>query len=40
MVRIVPVTTLDPGEAELALAWHDVFVVSTVASMGDDHDTW
>ena len=41
-LRIVPVTTLDPRPeaAGLAQAWHDVFVTSTVATMGDDHDTW
>ena len=40
MVRIVPVTTLDPARDDLAQAWHEVFVVSTVDRMGDDHDTW
>ena len=41
-IRIVPVTTLDPdpAAAELAEAWSDVFVASTIASMGDDHDVW
>ena len=40
--RIVPVTTLDPDPAAVALAqrWNDVFVASTVATMGDDHDAW
>lgn len=39
-IRIVPVTTLDPNEAELAQAWHEVFIAATTATMGDDHDTW
>ena len=40
--RIVPVTTLDtaPGPAVLAQEWNGVFVASTVAAMGDDHDAW
>ncbi|MDT0213305.1 GNAT family N-acetyltransferase [Rothia sp. ARF10] len=40
--RIVPVTTLDPAPAAASLAqrWNDVFVASTVATMGDDHDAW
>jgi len=40
--RIVPVTTLDPAPAaaDLAQRWNDVFVASTVATMGDDHDAW
>ena len=40
--RIVPVTTLDP--APRRPGWRrrgtTVFVDSTVAAMGDDHDTW
>lgn len=40
MVRIVPVSTLDPARADLARAWHEVFVDSTIHRMGDDHDTW
>ncbi|MFC7486399.1 GNAT family N-acetyltransferase [Knoellia sp. CPCC 206453] len=39
-ISIVPVTTLDPAQAELAEAWNAVFVASAVAAMGDDHDTW
>lgn len=39
-IRIVRVTTLDPDQVELAQAWNDAFVVATVATMGDDHDTW
>lgn len=39
-MRIVPVTTLGPNEAELAQAWHEVFIAATTATMGDDHDTW
>lgn len=41
-VRIVTVTTLDPTPAAASLArrWNDVFVASTVATMGDDHDAW
>ncbi|WP_353951084.1 GNAT family N-acetyltransferase [Knoellia sp. S7-12] len=39
-VRIVRVTTLDPAQADLAVEWNDVFVASTVATMGDDHDAW
>lgn len=39
-IRVVPVTTLDPAQAELARAWNDVFVASAVAVLGDDHDAW
>lgn len=39
-IRIVRVTTLDPAQAELAEAWNDAFVASTVGTMGDDHDAW
>ena len=39
-VRIVPVTTLDPEQAELAEAWNDAFVAVSVDTMGDDHDAW
>lgn len=39
-VRIVPVTTLDPAQAELAEAWNDAFIVATVDTRGDDHDAW
>ncbi len=37
-IRIVPVTTLDPDQAELAEAWNEAFIVSTAATMGEDHD--
>lgn len=36
--RIVPVTTLDPTQAELAEAWNEATIVSTAATMGEDHD--
>jgi len=39
-LRIVPVTTLDPAQTGLAQSWQSVFVASTTATMGDDHDTW
>lgn len=39
-IRIVPVTTLDPDQAPLAQSWQDVFIASTTATLGDDHDTW
>lgn len=39
-IRIVPVTTLDPAQSELAEAWNEAFVASTVDTMGDDHDAW
>ncbi|WP_404384695.1 GNAT family N-acetyltransferase [Knoellia locipacati] len=40
--RIVPVTMLDPdpSAAGLARTWHQVFIDSAVAAMGDDHDVW
>ncbi|EAP97249.1 hypothetical protein JNB_17303 [Janibacter sp. HTCC2649] len=37
-IRIVPVTTLDPAQAELAQAWNEATIVSTAATMGEDHD--
>jgi GNAT superfamily N-acetyltransferase len=40
MDSIVPVTTLDPQRADLAQAWHSVFMESAAAAMGDDHDVW
>lgn len=39
-IRIVPVTMLDPDRAPLAQSWQDVFIASTTATLGDDHDTW
>ncbi|KGN33010.1 hypothetical protein N802_15670 [Knoellia sinensis KCTC 19936] len=38
--RVVPVSTLDPAQTELAEAWQAVFIDSAIADMGDDHDAW